>query len=95
MDWTAAVVAGGDWLTVSSGASGTDDGTITVAFAANRTSSERVGIIRVTAAGASGSPKDVTVTQGSGTFGLILGAATALEERLDHQRGSTAGSRSR
>jgi hypothetical protein len=79
MNWTAAVVAGGDWLTVSSGASGTGDGTVTVAFAANRTSSERVGILRVTAAGASGSPKNVTVTQASGAFSLTLGAARLTE----------------
>ncbi len=79
MDWTAAVVAGGDWLTVSSGASGTGDGTVTVAFAANRTSWERVGILRVTAAGASGSPRNVTVTQAPGTFGLVLGAARLTE----------------
>ena len=79
MNWTAAVVAGGSWLTIASGAGGTDGGTITVAFADNRTSSERVGIVRVTAAGAAGSPKDVTVTQASGTFSLILGAARLTE----------------
>ena len=79
MDWTAAVVAGGDWLTVSSGTSGTGDGTVTVAFAANRTSWERVGILRVTAAGASGSPRNVTVTQAPGTFGLVLGATRLTE----------------
>ena len=79
LNWTAAVVAGGRWLTIASGASGTGDGTITVAFADNRTSSERVGIVRVTAAGAAGSPKDVTVTQASGTFSLILGAARLTE----------------
>jgi hypothetical protein len=79
LNWTAAVVAGGSWLTIASGAGGTGGGTITVAFADNRTASERVGIVRVTAAGAGGSPKDVTVTQASGTFSLTLGAARLTE----------------
>jgi hypothetical protein len=79
LDWTAAVVAGGSWLSIASGASGTGAGTITVAFADNRTASERVGIVRVAAAGAGGSPKDVTVTQAPGTFSLTLGAARLTE----------------
>ncbi len=79
LNWTAAVVAGGSWLTIASGASGTGSGTITVAFADNRTAAERVGIVRVTAAGAGGSPKDVTVTQASGTFSLTLGAVRLTE----------------
>jgi hypothetical protein len=79
LNWTAAVIAGGSWLTIASGAGGTGGGTITVAFADNRTASERVGIVRVTAAGAGGSPKDVTVTQASGTFSLTLAAARLTE----------------
>ena len=79
LNWTAAVVAGGSWLTIASGASGTGAGTITLAFTTNQTSSERVGIVRVTAAGAGGSPKDVTVTQSPGTFSLTLGAVRLTE----------------
>lgn len=79
LTWTAAVVAGGSWLSIASGSGGTGDGTISVAFTVNQLSSERVGIIRVTAAGAAGSPRDVTVTQAPGAFGLALDAARLYE----------------
>jgi hypothetical protein len=86
MPWTAAVIAGGDWLTIASGASGTDSGTITMTFSANRTASPRVGIVQVTAAGASGSPKDVTVTQSKGSISLGLGAQRLVEKAWIIQR---------
>ncbi len=63
MLWTAAVTSGGSWLSIASGASGSNAGTITCAFNANTGTSVRTGTIRVTAAGATGSPVDVTVTQ--------------------------------
>jgi len=63
MPWTAAVTSGGSWLSIQSGSSGTDSGTIAAAFTQNTGGSSRVGTIRVTASGATGSPKDVTVTQ--------------------------------
>jgi len=63
MAWTAAVTSGSGWLSIQSGASGTNTGTITGTYTANTGSSSRTGTIRVTAAGATGSPKDVTVTQ--------------------------------
>ena len=63
MPWTAAVTSGGSWLSIASGASGTNAGTITCAFNANTDTSVRTGTIRVTAAGATGSPVDVTVIQ--------------------------------
>jgi hypothetical protein len=80
MPWTAAVVAGGDWLTIASGASGTDDGVITVDFAANRTASTRVGIVRITAPGAAGSPRDVTVSQAKGSISVGLTAQRLVEK---------------
>ncbi len=86
LTWTAAVVAGGAWLAITSGSGGTDSGTITVAFAENRTSSERVGIIRITAPGAAGSPRDVTVTQGWGALGLNLSAQRLIEKAWIIQR---------
>jgi subtilisin-like proprotein convertase family protein len=63
LNWTAAVTAGGTWLSIQSGDSGTDAGTITAAFTENTLGSARVGSIEVTAAGATGSPQTVTVTQ--------------------------------
>ena len=63
MPWTATITAGGDWLSITSGASGTNAGTITCAYTAN-TSSSRSGTIRVTAyGGGTSTQKDVTVTQ--------------------------------
>ncbi len=86
MSWTAAVISGADWLSISSGQSGTDTGTITAAFAANRTGSSRTGTIRVTASGASGSPRDVTVSQVKGTFLLTLSGQRLVEKAWIIQR---------
>jgi hypothetical protein len=74
MPWTAAVTSGGDWLSITSGASGTDAGTITCAYKANTGTASRTGTIRVTATGATGSPKDVTVTQAAHSSVQFLGA---------------------
>jgi hypothetical protein len=63
MHWTAAVTSGGTWLSITSGASGTDTGTITCSFTANTSLSSRTATIRVTAPYATGNPVDVTVTQ--------------------------------
>ncbi len=63
MPWTAAVTSGDSWLWIPPGTSGTDAGTINCSFTANTSTSSRTGTIRVTAPGATGSPKDVTVTQ--------------------------------
>jgi hypothetical protein len=63
MQWTATVTSGDSWLSITSGASGTDTGTINCSFTANTSSLVRTGTIRVTSTGATGSPVDVTVTQ--------------------------------
>ncbi|KKL90678.1 hypothetical protein LCGC14_1902290, partial [marine sediment metagenome] len=63
MPWTASVVSGGSWLSITSGSSGTDSGTITAEFSANATASSRTGTIRVIAPNASVSSQDVTVLQ--------------------------------
>jgi hypothetical protein len=68
MHWTAAVIQGDSWLGLTSGSTGTDSGTIEVHFSDNADAGSRTGTVRVTATGATGSPKDVTVTQ-SGTSG--------------------------
>jgi hypothetical protein len=64
MIWTAAVTSGGTWLSISGGLIGSDAGTITADFTEN-TGAQRSGEITVTAAGATDSPKVVTVTQGA------------------------------
>jgi len=79
MNYTAAVTTGNDWLTITSGASGTNNGTIAVSYTENVSTSPRVGTITVTALGATGSPVQVTVTQAanSGTLpALTIGTLT-------------------
>jgi hypothetical protein len=63
MPWTAAVTPASTWLSITSGSSGSNVGTINCSFTANTSTSARTATIRVTATGATGSPKDVTVTQ--------------------------------
>ncbi|MGZ5467705.1 MAG: BACON domain-containing protein [Candidatus Aminicenantales bacterium] len=86
MSWTAAVISGGSWLSIQSGGSGTNAGTITVAFASNRTSTPRAGTIRVTAAEASGSPRDVTVSQNEGSLALAISGQRLIEKAWIIQR---------
>jgi hypothetical protein len=69
MPWTAAVTSGA-WLSITSGASGSNSGTITCSFTANTSTSARTATIRVTATGATGSPVDVTVIQ-AGSSGSL------------------------
>jgi hypothetical protein len=71
MPWTAVVTSGDCCLSITSGNSGTDAGTITCTFLANPKSS-RTGTIRVTATGATGSPVDVTVTQAGTSVETVL-----------------------
>jgi Protein of unknown function (DUF1566)/Viral BACON domain len=65
--WKAAVTAGAEWLSISSGAGGTDTGTITCAYTAYIGTALRTGTIQVTAYGATSSLIDVTVTQAVNT----------------------------
>ena len=64
MSWTASVISGGEWLTITSGSTGSNTGTITCGYTANTGTTSRTATIRVTA---SGSPADVTVTQSANT----------------------------
>jgi uncharacterized protein (TIGR02145 family) len=63
MAWTASVTSGSSWLSITSGASGTNSGTINLQYSANTGTSSRTGTIRVTSSGAAQSPVDVTVVQ--------------------------------
>ena len=71
MSWTAAVINSGSWLSITSGASGTNSGTINCSFTANTSASTRTATIRVTAASATGSPVDVTVTQAQASVPIL------------------------
>src|ERR1700685_948941 len=61
LNYSAAVSTESTWLTITSGATGANSGTIAVAYPTN-TGTQRTGIITVTANGATGSPATVTVT---------------------------------
>lgn len=63
MKWSAAVTDGSSWLSITSGTSGTDSGTIKCTYLANTAGTVRIGKVTVTAPGATGSPKVVTITQ--------------------------------
>jgi hypothetical protein len=64
MSWTTQVIEGADWLSITSGAGGTDNGTIGVHIGQNTSSTDsRLARIRITSPGVEGSPMDVTVVQ--------------------------------
>jgi uncharacterized protein (DUF2141 family) len=75
MPWSAWVSEGSDWLSITSGASGSNSGTISVSFAANTVTESRIAKIQVTAAGATGSPKEITIVQAAATVVRTLGDA--------------------
>ncbi|MFZ4681729.1 MAG: BACON domain-containing protein [Terrimicrobiaceae bacterium] len=62
LSYSASVSAGSDWLSITSGASGGNSGTIRIFFAQNN-GIQRTGQITVMANGAGGSPTVVTITQ--------------------------------
>ena len=67
MNWTASVASGANFLSLTSGTTGTNAGTITVAAAANTGTEDRTGTIRIEAPGAANSPQLVTLVQTSRT----------------------------
>jgi hypothetical protein len=79
MPWTAAVTPASSWLTITSGTSGTDSGTISCNITANTSTSARTATVRVTATGATNSPVDVTVTQAGRPDLTISGSVKTSE----------------
>lgn len=99
MDWTAEVTSGADWLTVASGAGGTDAGTVAISAAANAGAS-RTGTVTVRAVSAAGpvaeNPKRVTIWQmagGGGKKGDFLSrrVQSSHSERWDSQAARIVG----
>jgi uncharacterized repeat protein (TIGR01451 family) len=68
MAYSARVTTGVDWLTIQSGDSGGNDGTINISYDPNQ-GPQRTGTIVVTANGAAGSPLTLTVEQAASTGG--------------------------
>ncbi|HRI47047.1 MAG TPA: BACON domain-containing carbohydrate-binding protein, partial [Ignavibacteriaceae bacterium] len=71
MSYTSSVTTGSAWCTITSGGTGSNSGTINVSYTAN-TGAARTAQITVTATGATGSPKIVTVIQGAAPTQPIL-----------------------
>jgi hypothetical protein len=63
MNWSAQVISGSSWASITSGSSGTNSGTINLSYAANTSTTSRTATIRITATGAACSPTDVTIVQ--------------------------------
>ena len=68
MPWTAQVTEGIEWLTITSGVAGTNEGTVALTYVANDTGEERHALIEVTARDAQarlalGSPATITIVQ--------------------------------
>jgi hypothetical protein len=63
MNYSSQVTTGSDWLTILTGGSGGNNGTINLTYTENFSLTPRAGIITVTAPGATGSPKTVILTQ--------------------------------
>ena len=68
MSYSASVSSDSTWLTITSGGSGGNSGTINVSYPANN-GAQRSGTIVVTASGASGSPITLTITQAAASSG--------------------------
>jgi len=82
LTWTASVVSGNSWLSISSGSSGSNAGNITCSLAANTGASPRTGTIQVTASGAAESPVDIIVIQGGTSTSASTPATTACTATL-------------
>jgi hypothetical protein len=64
MNWSAQVIDGAGWVSITNGASGSNGGTINVVYQKNISpTTTRTATIRITANGATGSPKDVMIVQ--------------------------------
>jgi hypothetical protein len=77
--YTTSVTEGDSWLTITSGAIGTNSGTINFSYTQNTSAVARNGKITVSASGASGSPKEVTITQ-TGTTGPYASIKPVITE---------------
>jgi len=82
LTWTAEVLSGGDWLSLSD-AGGSGDALITLDNLANPATWPRSGTVRVSAGGANGSPVDIAVTQAGQPDADGDGIPDAIETTAD------------
>ena len=87
MNWSASITEGSGWLSITSGGTGVNAGTVNINYSANSTSSSRIGKILITSSGATGSPKEVTITQAgnttTNTVSISLPASTSAGNGTD------------
>lgn len=87
LNYTSQINPGSEWLTITSGGTGSNSGTINVSYTQNTGSSLRVGTITVTAAGATGSPVSITVTQ-SATSPIPILSVEPYNQNVTYQTGT-------
>jgi parallel beta-helix repeat protein/predicted outer membrane repeat protein len=63
LNWQAIVESGGEWLTITTGESGTDGGVIVLTYDRNLTQVNRAAAVELTAPGASAFPRTIVVRQ--------------------------------
>jgi hypothetical protein len=79
MNWSATVTSGGTWSRIMAGSNGANSGTITVGYDANPVGgAARTATLQVTAVGASGSPRYVTVSQARPSDDVTVTATRVL-----------------
>lgn len=63
MNWSATVTSGGEWLTISAGASGADSGSIVLNYPENTLLVSRTAAVSISAPGVANSPQTIYLTQ--------------------------------
>ncbi len=63
MNWSASVTSGNSWLSITSGSSGSGNGTIELSLDENSASGDRGGVVEITSPEAVNSPVEVLITQ--------------------------------
>ena len=75
IDWSTAITLGADFLTITTGAAGTNDGVITVSAAPNAVETTRTGTLVVSSPDVGSDPVTITITQGPATPFLTVSPA--------------------
>jgi Divergent InlB B-repeat domain/Secretion system C-terminal sorting domain/Putative binding domain, N-terminal len=86
LNWSAS--SNTSWITITSGSSGTNSGTINVSYLAN-TGSARSGSITVSASGASGSPLTITINQ-AGVSNTPILSVSPTSRGVSYNSGTTS-----
>jgi len=80
-NWTASISSAADWLRISSGSSGSNDGVVRLSIDANGTPTDRSASLVITAPGVFGSPISVPISQIGCTLPGTPESATAEFDR--------------